>query len=335
MNLDQKNMETLSQNRDTISPELMLEMYQRMLLIRQFEETVFDVYRRGWMPGLAHLADGQEATPVGVCSALRPDDTITSTHRGHGHIIAKGGMVEPMMAEVMGKITGYCRGKGGEMHIADVRLGILGANGIVGGGIGIAAGSAFTAKRAGKGRVSVAFFGDGAINQGIWYETANIAVLWKLPLIYVCENNQYTEFTNYKKLEAGEGLAKRAQAMGMPGVEVDGNDVLAVYQATKELVERARAGEGPATLICHTFRYGGHHVGEPGTKYRSKEELEDWKSRDPIPSFEKVLIEKGVLGPDIIENMRAEVENRLATAVETARQDPFPDVSEVNQHVYA
>jgi acetoin:2,6-dichlorophenolindophenol oxidoreductase subunit alpha len=327
---------TLSDPRDlVVDAETMIKMYQRMLLIRRFEETVFDVYRRGWMPGLAHLADGQEATPVGVCMALRPDDTITSTHRGHGHIIAKGGEVEPMMAEVMGKVTGYCRGKGGEMHIADLRLGILGANGIVGGGIGIATGSAFTARREGKGRVSVAFFGDGAINQGIWYETANISTLWKLPLIYVCENNQYTEFTNYKKLEAGEGLAARARAMGMPGIEVDGNDVLAVYQAASELVARARAGEGPATLICHTFRYGGHHVGEPGTKYRSKEELEYWKNRDPIPRFEKALVEYGALGPDDIETIHEEVEKRLAAAVEKARQDPFPDVSEVNQHVYA
>jgi len=326
----------LEQAKDTaVNPELLIDMYQRMLLIRKFEETVFDVYRRGWMPGLAHLMDGQEATPVGVCSALRPDDTITSTHRGHGHIIAKGGQIEPMMAEVMGKVTGYCRGKGGEMHIASVPLGILGANGIVGGGIGIATGSAFTAKREGKGRVSVAFFGDGAINQGIWYETANIAVLWKLPLLYVCENNQYTEFTNYKKLEAGAGLAARAQAMGMPGVEVDGNDVLAVYQAASELVERARRGEGPATLICHTFRYGGHHVGEGGTKYRSKDEIEEWKRRDPIPRFEKFLVEKEVFSPSQIENLHTDVEKRLAMAVEKARQDPFPDVSEVTQHVYA
>jgi len=330
------NMETLSGSQDlVIESEMMVEMYRRMLLIRKFEEAVFDVYRRGWMPGLGHLSDGQEATAVGVCSALRQDDTITSTHRGHGHIIAKGGQVEKMMAEVMGKVTGYCRGKGGEMHIADVQLGVLGANGIVGGGIGIAAGSAFTARRDGKGRVSVAFFGDGAINQGIWYETANLAVLWKLPLIYVCENNQYTEFTNYKKLVSGEGLVARAQAMGMPGVEVDGNDVLAVYQAATELVERARRGEGPATLVCQTFRYGGHHVGEPGTKYRSKEEIEDWKRRDPIPAFEKILVNDGVLGPNDIETIHEEIEKRLAVAVETARQDPYPDVSEVNQHVYA
>jgi pyruvate dehydrogenase E1 component alpha subunit len=198
-----------------LPPEALLEIYRKMLTIRVFEETIFDVYRKGLMPGLAHLSDGQEATPVGVCAALRQDDTITSTHRGHGHIIAKGGRVEPMMAEVMGRVTGYCRGKGGEMHIADVSLGILGANGIVGGGIGIATGSAFTAKREGKGRVSVAFFGDGAINQGIWYETANIAVLWKLPLLYVCENNQYTEFTNYKKLVSGAGLGARAEALVM------------------------------------------------------------------------------------------------------------------------
>ncbi len=313
----------------------LLEMYRRMLTIRVFEETVFDVYRKGWMPGLAHLSDGQEATAVGVCMTLRTDDTITSTHRGHGHIIAKGGRVEPMMAEVMGKVTGYCRGKGGEMHIADVSLGILGANGIVGGGLGIAAGSAFTAKREGEGRVSVAFFGDGAINQGIWYETANIAVLWKLPLIYVCENNDYTQFTNSKKLISGEGLAARARVMGMKGVEVDGNDVQAVFQAAHELVEAARNGGGPATLICNTFRYGGHHSGEPGTAYRSKEEIESWKKHDPIPFFENQLLAQKIITPQEIESMHDEVDKRLQTSVEMARQDPFPDVSEVTEHVYA
>ena len=315
--------------------EALLEMYRKMLTIRAFEETVFDVYRKGLMPGLAHLSDGQEATPVGVCAALRLDDTITSTHRGHGHIIAKGGRVEPMMAEVMGRVTGYCRGKGGEMHIADVSLGILGANGIVGGGIGIAAGSAFTAKREGKGRVSVAFFGDGAINQGIWYETANLAVLWKLPLIYVCENNQYTEFTHYKKLASGDGLEARAKAMGMKGLEVDGNDVLAVYHAAHKLVEDARKGKGPATLVCHTFRYGGHHVGEPGTEYRSKEEIAEWKAKDPIPHFEKVLLEHKVIAPADIEAIHDEVQTRVQAAVTTARQAPFPEVKEAGEHVYA
>ncbi|MCX6064309.1 MAG: thiamine pyrophosphate-dependent dehydrogenase E1 component subunit alpha [Chloroflexi bacterium] len=320
----------LDLERDTL-----LEMYRRMLTIRAFEETVFDVYRKGWMPGLAHLSDGQEATAVGACMPLRTDDTITSTHRGHGHIIAKGGRVEPMMAEVMGKVTGYCRGKGGEMHIADVSLGILGANGIVGGGLGIAAGSAFTAKREGKGRVSVAFFGDGAINQGIWYETANIAVLWKLPLIYVCENNQYTEFTNSKKLISGEGLVARARVMGMKGVEVDGNDVLAVYHAMQELVDGARKGEGPATLVCHTFRYGGHHSGEPGTAYRPKEEIESWKKRDPIPLFEAKLVEQKIITPQDVESIHDEVDKRLQSSVEVARQDPFPNVSEVTEHVYS
>lgn len=318
-----------------IEPDLLIEMYRRMLTIRFFEEAVFDVYRKGWMPGLAHLSDGQEATPVGVCMALRPEDTITSTHRGHGHIIAKGGQVEPMMAEVMGKVSGYCRGKGGEMHIADVSLGILGANGIVGGGLGIAAGSAFTAKREGKGRVSVAFFGDGAVNQGLWYETANMAVLWKLPLIYVCENNQYTEFTHWKKLTAGEGLATRARAMGMPGVEVDGNDVVAVYQAARELVEAARRGEGPATLVCHTIRYGGHHVGDPGTAYRTKEEMEEWRKKDPIQRCERLLVENGILSPQEIEATRTEIDQRIQNAVQQARQDPFPPIEEVHEHVYA
>lgn len=324
-----------SKREQTIEPAILIEMYRRMLTIRFFEEAVFEVYRKGWMPGLAHLSDGQEATPVGVCMALRPEDTITSTHRGHGHIIAKGGQVEPMMAEVMGKVSGYCRGKGGEMHIADVSLGILGANGIVGGGLGIAAGSAFTAKREGKGRVSIAFFGDGAVNQGLWYETANMAVLWKLPLIYVCENNQYTEFTHWKKLTSGEGLAARARAMGMNALEVDGNNVVAVYQAARDLVDAARRGEGPATLVCHTIRYGGHHVGEPGTAYRSKEEMEEWRRRDAIQRHETLLLETRTLTPHDIETTRDEIHRRIQDAIEKARQAPFPEIKEVYEHVYA
>jgi TPP-dependent pyruvate/acetoin dehydrogenase alpha subunit len=313
----------------------LIEIYRRMVSVRRFEETVFDVYRRGWMPGLAHLYDGGEATAVGACAALREDDTITSTHRGHGHIIAKGGHVEQMMAEVMGKVTGYCRGKGGEMHIADVGLGILGANGIVGGGIGIAVGSAFSARHKGTDGVSLAFFGDGAVNQGIWYETANMAVLWNLPIIYLCENNQYTEFTHWKKLTAGKGLAVRAEAMGMPGEEVDGNDVLAVYTAARKAVDRARAGEGPSTVVCHTYRYGGHHVGDPGTVYRSQEETAEWRAKDPIVRFEKVLLDQKIASPDDLENIRDQVETRIAAAVEAGRQAPYPEISEVSDHVYA
>ena len=319
----------------SLDRETLLDMYRKMVIIRRFEETIFEVYRKGWMPGLAHLAEGQEATPVGICAALRPQDTITSTHRGHGHIIAKGGRVGPMMAEVMGKVTGYCRGKGGEMHIADVSLGVLGANGIVGGGLGIATGSAFSAKYRGEDRVSVAFFGDGAINQGIWYETANIAALWNLPLIYVCENNQYTEFTHYEKLFSGEGLSARARVMGMEGVEVDGNDVLAVYQASRAAVERAVAGEGPTTIVCHTFRFSGHHVGEPGTQYRTDEEIKEWKKKEPIPRFEKVLMEGRIASPDDLETIRDEIENELQAAVESGHAAPYPDASEVNKHVYA
>jgi TPP-dependent pyruvate/acetoin dehydrogenase alpha subunit len=327
--------EVIDSKQKLVDKKILIEMYRRMITIRFFEEAIFDVYRRGLMPGLAHLSDGQEATAVGICMALNLDDTITSTHRGHGHIIGKGGQVEPMMAEVMGKKTGYCHGKGGEMHIADVKLGILGANGIVGGGLGIAAGSAFSAKRQGKGRVSVAFFGDGAINQGIWYETANIAVLWKLPLIYVCENNQYTQFTHYSKLVSGDGLTARAKAMGMPGVEVDGNDVLAVYEVATEAIQRARSGDGPSTIVCQTIRYGGHHVGDPGTEYRTKEEMDNWKKKDAIMRFEKVLIERKTLGPKHIKSMRDEVNNRIAQAIEEARQDPLPDLSEVAEDVYA
>lgn len=318
-----------------LEADKLIMLYRRMVAIRRFEETVFEVYRRGWMPGLAHLSDGQEATPVGICAALNPDDTITSTHRGHGHIIAKGGELGPMMAEVMGKESGYCRGKGGEMHIADVRLGILGANGIVGGGIGIAAGAAFSFKRLGKGQVSVAFFGDGAVNQGIWYETANLAVLWQLPLIYVCENNQYTQFTHWSKLVSGEGLAARARAMGMEAWEVDGNDVLAVYETAQKAVARARAGLGPSTIICHTIRYGGHHVGDPGTGYRSKEEMAAWREKDCIVQFEQKLLQMKVIDPNTLETIREELETEIENAVTQAREAPTPDVSEVTEDVYA
>lgn len=317
-----------------LEKEAVIDIYRKMLTIRRFEEAIFDLYRGGKMPGLAHLYSGEEAVAVGVCAALNENDTITSTHRGHGHILAKGGEPRRMMAEVTGRVDGYCRGKGGEMHIADFSLGILGANGIVGGGLGIATGAAFSAKKRGSGQVSVAFFGEGAINQGIFYETLNMASLWKLPLIYVCENNQYGEYTPWQNVSAGKRLIDRAIAMGATGVEVDGNDPLEVYEATTEAAERARKGEGPTLIMCLTFRYTGHHVGEPGKGYRTDEETEEWHRRDPIPRFEKYMIENGIASGSDVEELQVEVAETIREAVEFALSAPYPDVSELTQHVF-
>jgi len=239
--------------------EQWLQMYQQMLTIRLFEEEVNELYRSRLMPGLAHQYSGEEAVAVGVCTALRREDTITSTHRGHGHCLAKGASVDRMFAELLGKAPGYCRGKGGSMHIADLQGGNLGANAIVGGSAGIATGAALSAKMRGSDQVSVCFFGDGALGQGLLYEVMNMAALWKLPVIYVCENNLYTEYTPYQQVLAGT-IRARPEAFGIHTLEVDGQDVGAVYGAALELVARVRAGEGPAFLICNTYRYYGHHV---------------------------------------------------------------------------
>src|SRR5205814_1254941 len=238
-----------------------LHMYRQMAKIRAFEEQVNELYKSAKMPGLAHLYIGQEAVAVGVCEALRRDDFITSTHRGHGHCLAKGASVSRMFAELLGKEPGYCRGKGGSMHIADPETGNLGANAIVGGSAGIATGAALSAKMRGSGQVAVCFFGDGALGQGLLYEAMNMASLWKLPVIYVCENNRYNEYTSYTETTAGE-IRARAQAFGLHSVVVDGQDVRAVYSAASSLVERARNSEGPSFLQCDTYRFHGHHVGD-------------------------------------------------------------------------
>src|SRR6476661_3960628 len=272
-----------------------LQLLEAMLRIRAFETAANQLYLSAKMPGLTHLYIGEEAVAVGVCSALRVDDVITSTHRGHGHCIAKGADVRRMFCELLGKEEGYCRGKGGSMHIADHANGNLGANAIVGGSAGIATGAAFSAQRLGTDRVAVCFFGDGALGQGLLYEVMNMASLWKLPIIYVCENNLYNEYTHYSETTAG-GLAARAQAFGIPAEEVDGQDVRAVYAATSAMVERARRGEGPSFLLCNTYRYYGHHVGDiQRAYYRSKEEEEHWKTqRDPVTLLGQWLTEQGI-----------------------------------------
>jgi len=311
----------------------LIEMYRRMVLIRRFDEQARELFKRDLVRGSTHTYTGEEAIAVGACAALRDDDLITSTHRGHGHCLAKGGDPKAMMAELLGRATGYCRGKGGSMHIADIELGILGANGIVGGGIGIATGAAYTSIYRGIDRVVVCFFGDGAINQGIFYEAANMAALWKLPVIYLCEENQYAEFSPSRPMMSVEDLTIRAAAFGMPGVAVDGNDVLAVYQMVSQAVARARRGEGPSLIIARTYRLEGHTVGDPLT-YRPKGEAEEWWAREPIPRFRRYLIERGVLSEEEATEIEAAAQAEILEAVEFALKSPPPNVQELTRDVY-
>ncbi len=313
-----------------------LEMYAAMLRIRHFELHVNQLYLGAKMPGLAHLYVGQEAVAVGVCSVLRRDDYITSTHRGHGHCLAKGAKVDRMFAELLGKEAGYCRGKGGSMHIADPDTGNLGANAIVAGSTGIATGAALSAKMRGSGQVSVCFFGEGALGQGVLYEVMNMASLWKLPVVFVCENNLYNEYTPYTETTAGEVTA-RASAFGIPAEVVDGQDVRAVNAAARKAVERARGGDGPSFLECMTYRWFGHHVGDVDRAYyRSKEEEEDWKaSRDPVRLMADWILERGAADRETLEHLEREAEEEVSAGVEFALAAPYPDAEEVDQDVYA
>ncbi len=319
-----------------IDAELALAMYRDMATIRFFEEQVNELYRGAKMPGLAHLYIGEEAVAVGVCSALRRDDYITSTHRGHGHCLAKGADVSLMFAELLGREPGYCRGKGGSMHIADHANGNLGANAIVGGSTGIATGAAFSAKRRGTDQVAVCFFGDGALGQGLLYEVMNMASLWSLPVVYVCENNLYNEYTHYLEATAGNVL-DRPRAFGIESREVDGQDVRAVFAMAAELVGRARAGAGPAFLACNTYRYHGHHVGDVDRAYyRAKEEEERWQaSRDPLELHRRWLFEQRLADEESLRAVDADVRAAIESAVAFALAAPFPDPSEVTEDVFA
>jgi TPP-dependent pyruvate/acetoin dehydrogenase alpha subunit len=316
--------------------EKWVRAYRQMVSIRLFEEQVNEVYTRALMPGLAHLYSGEEAVAVGICEALRIDDYITSTHRGHGHCLAKGAAPDRMFAELLGKEAGYCRGKGGSMHIADPATGNLGANAIVGGSVGIATGAAFSAKALGTDRVAVCFFGEGARGQGSLYEVMNLAQLWKLPVIYVCENNQYNEYTHYAETTAGTILG-RAAAFGIEAASVDGQDVRAVHEVATRFVKRARSGVGPAFLQCDTYRYSGHHVGDINREYyRSKQEEHLWKTdRDPIKVLAKWLLEQGYADAALLDRITAEVRVTMETAVKFAIATPYPSVDEVGMHVYA
>jgi pyruvate dehydrogenase E1 component alpha subunit len=319
-----------------ISVEKHLRMYRRMVMIRLFEEQVNELYTRALMPGLAHLYVGQEAVAVGICEALRKDDYITSTHRGHGHCLAKGAAPDRMFAELLGKEAGYCRGKGGSMHIADPATGNLGANAIVGGSTGIATGAAFTAKHLKTGQVAVCFFGEGALGQGVLYEVMNLAALWKLPVIYVCENNLYNEYTHYSETTAGD-ILDRGPAFGVPAESVDGQDVRAVYEAASKLVERARRGDGPAFLVCNTYRYTGHHVGDVNREYyRSKQEEQEWKGkRDPIKLHGEWMAKENLADSSALAQVEAEVRKEMQKAVDFAIAAPYPGVEQTEQDVYA
>ena len=316
-------------------PDLSWSMYRKMCEIRLFEEHVWDVYTRGLMPGLAHLYIGEEAVAVGVCSALRDKDYITSTHRGHGHCLAKGGELNRMMAEIMGKEAGYCRGKGGSMHIADMSVGILGANGIVGGGFGIATGAALSSKLRGTDQVSVCFFGDGAANQGIMLETMNMAAAWNLPAIYVCENNQYGEHTPFEDITGVEAIVKRADGIGLEGVSVDGQDVFEVYNMTQDAIMRAQSGQGPTLIEANTYRYHGHHVGDAQT-YRTREES-DWyrDNKDPIEKLGLTMIKEKVATQEELNAVYEQVKKQVLDAIEFGENAPFPPSEQAYEDLYA
>jgi pyruvate dehydrogenase E1 component alpha subunit len=311
-------------------------MFRQMTTIRLFEEQVNDLYTRALMPGLAHLYIGEEAVAVGVCEALTREDYITSTHRGHGHCVAKGAAPDRMFAELLGKEAGYCKGKGGSMHIADPDTGNLGANAIVAGSAGIATGAAFTAKALGNGRVCVCFFGEGALGQGVVYEVMNMASLWKLPVIYVCENNMYNEYTHFTETTAGD-IQTRAKGFGVESASVDGQDVRAVYAAAGKLIERARRGEGPGFLLANTYRFTGHHVGDiKRDYYRSNQEEQTWKSeRDPLKLFTDWLLAQGVADQAALDKIHAEVKVEIDAAVQFALASPYPNVDKVAEDVYA
>jgi TPP-dependent pyruvate/acetoin dehydrogenase alpha subunit len=307
-------------------------LYRTMYQIRRVEECLGELFKAGEVYGALHLCIGQEATVTGACAALHQDDYITATYRGHGATLAKGTSVKAVIAELLGRETGCCRGRSGSMELADVAVGNLGCTGIVGAGIPIAVGAALSAHLSKNGRVALTFFGDGATNQGVFHEALNMAALWKLPCVLFCENNLYSEMTHYTKESSVERLADRGCANGIPGVVVDGNDAEAVYRVTAEAVARARAGQGPTLIEALTYRLTGHIVWDPGT-YRSKEEVDSWRRRDPLLVARRKLEERGVK-PDVVEQLHQEVEAEIEEAINFARQSPQPKPEEANSYVY-
>ncbi|MGC8972062.1 MAG: pyruvate dehydrogenase (acetyl-transferring) E1 component subunit alpha [bacterium] len=319
---------------DRLTKEDKLEMLYKMMLIRGFEEKVEELFSLNLIHGSTHLYIGQEATAVGACKAINKDDYITSTHRGHGHCIAKGGDVKYMMAELLGRKTGYCKGKGGSMHIADMNIGILGANGVVGGGIPIATGAGLSIKMRGTKQVVICFFGDGAVNQGSFHESLNLASIWNLPVIYIIENNLYGMSMAVNKAVKIERLADRAKAYGIPGIVMDGNDVIAVYDTVSEAVEKARTGEGPILIESLTYRWRGHSRSD-ARAYRTREEEAEWREKCPIKRFKERLIAEGLLTEEGFKELQKKVDDDLNNAVEFAKASPFPDPEDLLSDVYA
>lgn len=318
-----------------IDREKLVQIYRTMLMIRSFEERAREMFQAGQLPRHGHLYAGQEAVAAGALAALNEDDYIATTHRGHGHTIARTGDMKGAMAEIAGKKVGFCHGKGGTMHIADFDRAMLGAFPIVGASIPMAVGGGLAARVLGNGRVSIAFFGDGASNQGTFHEGINLAAIWDLPVIFMCENNRYGVFTSIDRVMRVENIADRAAAYGIPGVVVDGMDPLAVYRAVREAATRARSGQGPTLIEAKTYRWGGHHTGDPGTMYRSREEVQEWKNRDPVPRFRAYLVESGVLGESEAEAMESEVARELEEAVSFGLSAPEPDPSEAITDLWA
>ena len=318
--------------------DIYMLMLRRMMLIRRFEENVQEMVQRAEMVGMAHTYIGEEAVAVGACAALRDDDYITGNHRSHGHPISKGADIKRAMAELLGKATGYCKGKGGSMHLADFSIGILGESGIVASALPVAVGAALGSKMKGNDRVVVSFFGDGASNQGACHEAMNLAAIWDLPVIFLCENNQYAVTTSFKESVAVENISDRAAAYNMPGVLVDGQDVTAMYEATKEAVRRGRAGQGPTLLEARTYRFEEHSEGlnrilrEP---YRTDEEVERWRQRDPIVLHSRWLIQQSIASQEQIEEVRSEVAETIAEALQFARESPYPDAEDLFADMYA
>ncbi|MCP4958757.1 MAG: thiamine pyrophosphate-dependent dehydrogenase E1 component subunit alpha [Actinomycetia bacterium] len=318
-----------------LNTDTQLDLHHTMVRIRLFEEAAGQLAEAAKLPGFLHLCVGQEAVAAGVCATLNDDDQIASNHRGHGHLVAKGGQFRPMMAELMAKSTGYCKGKGGSMHISDLSVGMLGANGIVGAGVPIAVGAAWANSLRGRGQVSVPFFGDGSTNIGAFHEAANMAAALKLPVVFVCENNEYGEFTPRDKTMAIADIVDRAAGYGMPGVIVDGMDVVAVYEAASEAVDRARRGDGPSLIEAKTFRFYNHHgIQNLGLRYRTDEEVEHWKQRDPIFTFEDQIVGAGSTTREHITEVWNHERANIADAVEFAEHSPTPTTDQLLTDVY-
>jgi acetoin:2,6-dichlorophenolindophenol oxidoreductase subunit alpha len=324
---------------NTIPTEKVIDIYTRMLRIRRFEEKVALLFSQGQLPGFVHLYIGEEAIASGICAGLRNDDYIVSTHRGHGHVIAKGGDLYKMMAELFGKVDGYCKGKGGSMHIADFKIGMLGACGIVGGGLPAAVGAGLSINYRETDQVSVSFFGDGASNEGSFHESINLASLFKLPVIFVCENNHYGEFTPTTKSMNIQDVAERAKSYGIPGIIVDGTDAIEMYLVAVEAIARARRGEGPTLIEAKTHRRGGHAEGEvaflAGQEYRSAEETKEAQEKDPLKIMLKYILENHLAAQETLENLDVEITKIVEDTVEYARNSPLPAIESIYEDMWA